>query len=146
MRPSVSRVLIAFAFCLACSSPSPPPTSQTPTPTTFGATPISPPATSTSGAYVVTMYSAATGLVQGLDTVEIVVTDAQSMAPVDGLTINVVPWMPAMGHGTSVVPQITPMGNGKYVATDVVLFMAGTWQLRTNLTSAETAIVTVEIS
>jgi hypothetical protein len=51
--------------------------------------------------------------------------------PVDGLVINAVPWMPAMGHGASVVPTVAPTGGGLYVISDVDLFMAGQWELRT---------------
>jgi hypothetical protein len=55
----------------------------------------------------------------------------QGGTPVDGLTIGVVPWMPAMGHGASVVPSVAPMGGGRYVISDVELFMPGQWELRT---------------
>ena len=82
---------------------------------------------------------------QGLDTVRIVVTDARSSAPVDGLAIQVVPWMPTMGHGSSAIPEIQPMGDGVYVASDVSLFMPGEWQLRTSLDANDSAVVTVEI-
>jgi hypothetical protein len=48
-------------------------------------------------------------------------------------TRRVVPWMPAMGHGASLAPVVTPEGGGKYVVSNVALFMAGSWQLRTNI-------------
>ena len=73
--------------------------------------------------------------VAGLDAVEIVVTDATSGAPVDGLDVTLTPWMPAMGHGASVTPLLTPMGSGHYRFTDVSLFMPGEWQLRTNFSA-----------
>jgi hypothetical protein len=38
-----------------------------------------------------------------------------------------------MGHGTSIAPTITPQTNGKYLLTNVDLFMAGLWQLRTTI-------------
>jgi len=85
------------------------------------------------------------GLVRGLNTIEIVVTGAQSAAPVDNLTIDVVPWMPAMGHGASATPLVSAMGTGVYIASDVSLFMPGTWQLRTSVTSTDAVIVTVDI-
>jgi hypothetical protein len=69
--------------------------------------------------------------VAGLDGVQYVVTDAATGAPVDGLMIEMTPWMPAMGHGSSVTPQLTALGNGVYEFTDVSLFMPGEWQLRT---------------
>jgi hypothetical protein len=72
------------------------------------------------------------------------VKDAQSATPVDGLDLSLEPWMPTMGHGSSTTPQITPQGEGTYVASDVVLVMPGTWQLRTSLGS-DLAIATVQI-
>lgn len=50
---------------------------------------------------------------------------------VEGLNIAVQPWMPLMGHGTSVKPVVKEMGNGVYEVSDVYLFMAGLWELRT---------------
>lgn len=52
-------------------------------------------------------------------------------APVDGLSISVVPWMPAMGHGSSITPDVHAMGGGRYVITNVDLFMPGRWELKT---------------
>jgi len=74
----------------------------------------------------------------GLECLQLVVTEASSGATVDGLTVTMTPWMPAMGHGASVTPQVTPLGEGRYVFTDVSLFMPGEWQLRTKLTGAST--------
>jgi hypothetical protein len=53
-----------------------------------------------------------------------------SGAPADGLSVDLVPWMPAMGHGASVRPTVTPKGDGRYVIDDVDFFMPGQWQLR----------------
>jgi hypothetical protein len=52
---------------------------------------------------------------------------------VDGLTLEVVPWMPAMNHGVSTNPTVTPQGHGHYLAEPLELSMAGTWQLRIKL-------------
>ena len=57
-----------------------------------------------------------------------------SGAPASGLTISMVPWMPAHGHGTSVKPVVTETEPGVYVAAPVNLFMAGAWQLITTIT------------
>jgi hypothetical protein len=54
-------------------------------------------------------------------------------APVDGLALAVVPWMPTHDHGASVVPSVTPLGSGAYHIAHVDLFMPGTWQLRMTL-------------
>ncbi len=65
--------------------------------------------------------------------VRYVITDSASKKPVDGLSLTIVPWMPAMGHGTSVVPLVSPAGTGVYNLSNVYLFMAGQWQLRTTI-------------
>jgi hypothetical protein len=69
-------------------------------------------------------------LVAGLQCVELVVSDPSTGATLDGLTITMTPWMPAMGHGASVTPLLTALGQGRYVFTNVSLFMPGEWQLR----------------
>jgi YtkA-like len=53
-----------------------------------------------------------------------------SGAPMDGLTIDAVPWMTAMGHGSSVRTLVAPQGNGRYAISDVGMFMPGDWELR----------------
>ncbi len=70
-------------------------------------------------------------LVAGLDCLQLVVTDSSTGAPVDGLSVTMTPWMPAMGHGADTTPVVTALGQGRYVLTDVSLFMPGEWQLRT---------------
>jgi len=76
---------------------------------------------------------------RGLVSLLLTVTDS-SGAPVDGLTLDVVPWMPAMGHGASIVPSVVAQGHGDYLVNDLVLVMPGTWELRL---STGTAAVTV---
>ncbi len=77
-------------------------------------------------------------LVAGLQCVELAVTDASTGAGVDGLSITMTPWMPAMGHGASVTPAVTALGGGRYVFTNVSLFMPGEWQLRTQFSGQVT--------
>jgi hypothetical protein len=55
---------------------------------------------------------------------------------VTGLSLDVVPWMPAMGHGSSTVPSVRDEGDGIYVVDHVVLFMPGQWDLRTAVSGA----------
>jgi hypothetical protein len=75
----------------------------------------------------------------GLDCIQLVVTDATTGAPVDGLTVGMTPWMPAMDHGSSVTPQPSPpLGQGRYVFTNVSLPMPGEWELRTQFSGAVT--------
>jgi hypothetical protein len=70
--------------------------------------------------------------VRGTIGVELAITNAADGTPVDGLTLDVKPWMPSMGHG-SAVPSVTAEGAGKYLVTDVYLYMPGLWQLQTKL-------------
>ena len=52
-------------------------------------------------------------------------------APVAGLTLTIVPFMPAHGHGASVDPTVSETAPGIYVATPLDFFMAGNWELMT---------------
>ena len=126
---------LAHGLC-ACSAP--PSTNDNAFSTPLGGT------TSSSGTFTMAMYAPESGVVQGLNTLGIVVADLHG-SPVDGLAITLVPWMAAMGHGTSAIPQIEPLGSGRYVASDVTLFMPGDWQLRTTLATREQAVVTVTV-
>ncbi len=83
--------------------------------------------------------------IRGVITVKLLVTDAASGKPDNGLTLDIIPEMPAMGHGTSVIPQVSPSGSGIYVATDVYLFMPGRWNLDTTISGSVTDDVTVPI-
>jgi hypothetical protein len=98
---------------------------------TFPAAPLAT-VTSDGGKLHVAIYAAPDQpLVAGLESIQLVVTDASTSATVDGLSVTMTPWMPAMGHGASVTPLLTAMGQGRYVFTNVSLFMPGEWQLRT---------------
>jgi hypothetical protein len=92
--------------------------------------------TSTSGAYQIDVLAHTSTLTQGTYDLEYIVTSAADGSPVDGLMMTIVPWMPAMGHGTPIVPTISALGSGTYSLTDIDLFMAGLWQLRTTTTDA----------
>jgi len=59
-----------------------------------------------------------------------------AMAPVDNLTIKVVPFMPDHGHGTAVQAIVTPTGNGNYAISPINLFMTGLWAVRHGLRDA----------
>jgi hypothetical protein len=103
-----------------------------------------PPVLSFSGAPLVTVGSSS-GQLQvavrwspqsptvGLDAAELTITDPTG-APVDGLQLAVVPWMPAHGHGTSVPPEVSSTATGVFVATPVDIFMTGSWELRLTTT------------
>lgn len=67
---------------------------------------------------------------------ELRVRDARG-APRDGLSIDVVPWMPSHGHGANGKPTVTPLGGGVYRVDGCGLMMAGTWQLKVQITGPE---------
>jgi hypothetical protein len=89
-------------------------------------------------------YSAPDPFVRGEGEIEIVATAAS--APLDGLDVSVVPFMPAMGHGASLSPVVAAQGNGKYLVTNVVLSMPGEWQLRTQIGGACTDAIVFNLS
>ncbi|MEO8876879.1 MAG: FixH family protein [Polyangiaceae bacterium] len=73
---------------------------------------------------------------RGEQAVQLVVTDATTGKPKTGLSVNMTPWMPAMGHGASVTPSVSEKSPGTYVINDVDLFMPGNWELRTTFATA----------
>ena len=99
----------------------------------FGTTPLVT-VTSVSGALSIAVFTNPQPPTNGNVGVRYVITNVASSQPVDGLSLSVVPWMPAMGHGTSVVPSVSAAGAGVYNLTNVYLFMPGQWQLRTVMT------------
>jgi hypothetical protein len=126
MKSHLVRTCIALALlgvAAACSGASPPgsPTFSAEAYTT---------ATSTSGALAVAVRTSPQPPSRGTNSVELTITRVSDGAPVDGLTLDVVPWMPAMGHGTS-TPTVTAQGGGVYLATEVYLYMPGIWALQT---------------
>jgi hypothetical protein len=84
-----------------------------------------------SGALSVQVRTSPQPPARGTIGVELTVTNVADGSPLDGLTLGVVPWMPAHNHGTSVAPTVTAEGQGKYLLADVDLFMPGHWELRT---------------
>jgi len=88
--------------------------------------------TSTSGALDVAVWTCPQPAAVGTNEVQLTVTQASDGTPVDGLTLDVEPWMPSMGHGTSTT-TVTPQGGGVYLVTEVYLFMQGEWSLRTKI-------------
>jgi hypothetical protein len=91
--------------------------------------------TTESGAYRVAVHSAPDAApTRGVNTLQMVVTRASDGTAVTGLELDVVPWMPAMGHGASVKPTVhaeaTP---GVFTVTNVNLFMPGLWEIRTTI-------------
>ncbi len=103
----------------------------------FGTTPLVT-VTSASGALQLDVFTNPQPPTDGNVEVRYVITDVGSAQPAEGLSLAVVPWMPAMGHGTSVVPVVSAAGAGVYNLTNVYLFMPGQWQLRTAISGGAT--------
>jgi len=120
----VTAVSFTALTAAACSSASPPAEVVG-----FTASPLVT-ATSAGGSLSVDVRTSPQPPIEGLQEAQVVVTDTASGQPVDGLSLTVVPWMPAMGHGTSLVPTVTAKGNGVYEIDQLSLFMAGEWELR----------------
>lgn len=96
--------------------------------------------TSTTGAYRVEVRTDPQPLVRGSVRAQVLVTGAADGLPVDGLTVGVLPWMPAHGHGTSIETAVTPQGGGAYLVESLYLYMGGTWELRTSLSGDAPAV------
>jgi hypothetical protein len=118
------RALALAIACTACSSGEGPPPS-------FLAEPFSTTTTS-SGALRIELRTSPQPPVRGVGAAQFVVTRVADGTPVDGLTVSVQPWMPAMNHG-AIRPTISSQGDGKYLVTELDLYMPGHWQLRTDL-------------
>lgn len=78
----------------------------------------------------------------GDHTMELQLFDAQNVA-VDGLTLTVTPFMPAMGHGSPANPSVQPQGNGIYRLSSVMLEMSGYWVLNVTISGTVTDQVTI---
>ena len=51
----------------------------------------------------------------------------------DATTVEVVAWMPSMGHGAPNDPRVIKEQNGSYCVEDVTFSMPGTWELKVNV-------------
>jgi hypothetical protein len=102
--------------------------------------------TSTSGALHVELRSVPDPPVRGQNVGQVTVTDGNGQA-VDGVSVEVLPWMPSHGHGTSEAVGVTDQGGGVFIANPLYLFMAGEWQIQMKFQGAidDTATAIVEI-
>jgi hypothetical protein len=124
----VQRSLFALAGVLATACGSSPNVQED-----FESTPLAT-VLSDSGAFQLAVFTNPQPPTNGNVAVRYVITEVASMEPVDGLSLAIVPWMPAMGHGSTVVPSVSAAGSGVYNLNNVYLFMSGQWQLRTTIT------------
>ena len=123
------RAIALAVACTACSSGS------GPAPTFVAEAFIT--STTDSGALRVELRTSPQPPVRGEVDAQFVVTRIDDGTPVDGLTLRIQPWMPAMNHG-AVAPTIAAQGNGTYLVTELDLFMPGHWQLRTDVSGPVT--------
>lgn len=100
--------------------------------------------TSDSGNYQISVHSAPDAQpTRGVNTLQMVVTRANDGAPAAGLALDVVLWMPAMGHGASVKPSVrAEAAPGVFTVTNVNLFMPGLWEIRTTISGSASDHVT----
>ena len=117
-------IAIALLASGACGADPADPTQ----PPSFGADPdqVLP---SDSGSLTIALRYAPNPPSVGSDAVQVSLADANG-APATGLSLTVIPWMPAHGHGTSVNPTVTETAPGTFIATPLYLFMPGSWELR----------------
>lgn len=73
---------------------------------------------------------------RGKNVVELCVLEKKSAEFVDGLEMEMIPFMPAMGHGSSGPSPSVALGGGCYEFRGIVLNMPGTWELRTTISGA----------
>jgi len=155
MRPSQSANSVAgrafsiaagiigvFAFAAGCGG-SPP--AIPPVPASFPPQAVAA-VNSMSGSLHVELRSVPDPMVRGENVGQLALTDGNGQ-PVDGVTVEVLPWMPSHGHGTSQAVEITDQGGGVFIANPLYLFMAGEWQIQMKFQGAvdDTAMATVEI-
>jgi len=91
--------------------------------------------TSDAGTYRVSVRSAPDAVPsRGVNTLRLAVMRVSDGSAATGLELDVVPWMPAMGHGASVKPSVQPGPEpGIYTVSNVNLFMPGLWEIRTTI-------------
>jgi len=100
---------------------------------------------SDSGALVIDVRTSPQPPSRGTNDVQLTVTRASDGTPVDGVSLDVQPWMPAMGHGSS-TPTVTAQGGGVYLVTEVYFYMPGAWELRTSISGATTDHATLQLT
>jgi hypothetical protein len=88
--------------------------------------------TSTSGNLKIELWTSPQPPIRGVICGKYLIKDAQGK-PQDSLTVGVLPYMPAMGHGLSVNPTVLNQGGGVYFLSQMYLPMPGEYELRTTL-------------
>ena len=123
---------LAMLFALGCGSGAEPASSDFPA-DAFVTLP------SQSQALVVAVRTAPQPPTRGGQSAQYSITEAASGKPASLLSLDVVPWMPSMGHGTSAVPTAEEVSPGTYLISNIYFYMAGHWVLRTTISSSASA-------
>lgn len=89
---------------------------------------------SAQGRYEVAVRTSPQPPVKGVNAVELRISDGAGTL-VDGLSVAATPWMPSHGHGGRATTVVEADGDGAYRITNVYLYMEGSWELRSTLTS-----------
>jgi hypothetical protein len=84
------------------------------------------------GMYSVELVLKEHDLKTGINAVDIIIHD-KTDRDIVGADIEVIPWMPDMGHGVFEKPVITEKGGGLYAVENIILIMSGRWELRVNI-------------
>jgi hypothetical protein len=132
--------LLAIALGAGCSS-----SSDEQAGTAFPDAPLTTVTSSGGKLSVAAFTSPAQPPARGMLVVKLAFTEVAGGKPVDGLTLEMAPDMPSMGHGTPTIPRISGKGGGVYLAEDVNLFMAGRWDLRITVSGASSDVVVVPV-
>lgn len=125
----IGSLLLAAAGSGGCSSGA-----SAPDPGSFAETPATV-LTSEAGGYRIAIQSAPDPQpTRGVNALRLVFTKVSDGTRAAGLEVDVVPWMPAMGHGASVKPTVRAGTEpGVYTVDNVNLFMPGLWEIRATI-------------
>jgi hypothetical protein len=126
---SIASIVAALACAFGCSSSSP---AESTNPPVFPVDALTMGMGDDGTTHVEVRTAPAQPPSRGVVDVEIAVHDDHG-APLDGLSLDVVPWMSAHGHGASASPTVVGEGQGRYWVRDVDLFMPGDWDLRVQI-------------
>jgi hypothetical protein len=130
----VGALAIPVALALLCPACGGAPDRQEAAPLVFSGSPAQTVISAGGQANIAVRWSWSPPVV-GLDAGELTITDGAG-APLSGLALAVVPWMPAHGHGASVAPAWSEVAPGVYDVAPLDFYMSGTWQLLTTITRA----------
>lgn len=101
------------------------------------------------GLYFVSLEFTETQVKVGKNSMKVFIGDHRTKAPLKGLDIEVVSWMPAHEHGTSTLPVIRELGKGEYSVEQVDFSMPGTWEIyiriNTGKKGEDTAVFNVNV-